>query len=96
MAGIDTGTARRMSWLTRMAAARDVALGAGTLLALHSGRDAARWVAVGAAADVADMVILAGAVRQGRLGPVQGVGMAASAAGGAVAGAVAAFGLRHG
>jgi hypothetical protein len=95
LAGIDTGTARRVTWLTRMTAGRDLALGAGTLAA-RGGGDAARWLAVGAAADLADAVILTSALRQGRLGRVRGVGMAAIAAGGAVVGTVAALRLRRG
>ena len=94
LAGIDTGTARRMTWLTRMTAVRDLALGVGTLAALRRG-DAGRWLAVGVAADLGDLVILAGAVRQGRLARVRGAGMAASAAGGVLVGAVAAVGMRR-
>ena len=95
LAGIDTGTARRMTWLTRMTAARDLALGTGTLAALRSGGDATRWLALGAAADLGDLVILSGAVRQGRLARVRGAGMAASAAGGVLVGAMAAVGMRR-
>lgn len=93
--GLDSGTARRMVWLTRMAAARDLALGAGTLAALRDGRDVARWLAVGAAADLADTVILADATRRGSFSRVRGSALVASAAGGALVGAAAALGMRR-
>jgi hypothetical protein len=100
MVGVDTATARRMSWVTRLAAARDLGLGIGTLAAVRAAGsggeavDAARWVAIGAAADVADTVIVTAALRAGRFGTIRGSLMAASAVGGAVLGAVAAVGLR--
>jgi hypothetical protein len=93
--GLDSGTARRMVWLTRMAAARDLALGAGTLAALRDGRDVARWLAVGAAADLADTVILADATRRGSFSRVRGSALVAGAAGGALVGAAAALGMRR-
>jgi hypothetical protein len=102
MVGVDTATARRMAWVTRMAAARDLALGAGTVAAVRSAgaggdaRDGARWVAIGAAADVADTLIITAALRAGRFGTIRGALMAGSAVGGAVLGAVAAVGLRRG
>lgn len=99
MLGIDTGTVRRMAWVTRLAAARDVALGLGTIAALRDGAshrdDAVRWLAIGAAADVADTLILTAALRAGRFGTVRGALMVASAVGGASLGAVAAAGMRQ-
>jgi hypothetical protein len=101
MVGVDTATARRMAWVTRLAAARDLALGVGTVAAVRGiaageeAHDAARWVAIAAAADVADTVIITAALRSGRFGSIRGSLMAASAVGGAVLGAVAAVGLRR-
>jgi hypothetical protein len=99
MLGIDTGTVRRMAWVTRLAAARDVALGLGTIAALRGGasrrEDAVRWLVIGAAADAADTVILTAALRAGRYGTVRGALMVASAVGGASLGAVAAVGMRR-
>jgi hypothetical protein len=94
--GLDSGTARRTSWLLRMTAARDAALGAGALTALAGGSDdAARWLAAGAASDLADAVVVARAMRTGRLGGVRGALVLAASASGALAGAVAAVGLRR-
>lgn len=99
MLGIDTGTVQRMAWVTRLAAARDVALGLGTVAALRDGanrsEDAARWLAIGAAADAADTVILTAALRAGRYGTVRGTLMIASAVGGAALGTAAALGMRR-
>jgi hypothetical protein len=64
--GMDTATARRVSWLTRSMAVRDGALGAGGILAgRHAG--AAPWLLGGAAADAVDAVVLSAALRQGRV-----------------------------
>jgi hypothetical protein len=93
--GLDSGTARRMSWLMRMTAARDAVLGVGALTALSGGGGAARWLAAGAASDLADTLILADAVRTGRMGGVRGTLIVASSAAGALAGTVAALGLRR-
>lgn len=101
MVGVDMGTARRMAWVTRMAAARDLALGCGTLAAArarragHPGNDVVRWLAVGAAADVADTAILTAVLRSGRFGAIRGSVMVASAIGGAALGTVAAIGMRR-
>lgn len=40
--------------IVRALGGRDVALGLGALLALRSGRDASRWLAMGAASDLVD------------------------------------------
>lgn len=93
--GLDSGTARRTSWLLRMTAARDAVLGAGALTALSGGGDAARWLAAGAASDLADALVVADAMRAGRLGGVRGALVLAASAGGAAAGVVAAAGLRR-
>ena len=93
--GLDAGSARRVVWLSQMTAGRDVALGVGTLLSALRGRDAAPWVAAGAAADAVDSVALAAAVRSGRLGGVGAVGMVGGAALAAAVGFWAAAGLRR-
>src|SRR3954468_20843013 len=54
--GIDAVTAGRVDWLVRMAGARDLALGAGTLAASKTGGQRS-WVAAGLASDVADAVV---------------------------------------
>jgi len=87
--GVDTATAKRVTFLAQMMAARDVAIGAGTAAASVGGRNPAGWLLAGAAADAVDAAAIAGALRAGRVrGPV-----ATGLVGGAAAlAAVAAFG----
>jgi hypothetical protein len=93
--GADGATSRRISWLSRMTAARDGALGVcGLLAARQSGSAAAPWIIAGAVCDAVDSVVIAGALKDGR---VKGIGPAASvplAAGAAVLGAITAARLR--
>jgi hypothetical protein len=49
--------------LTRIAGARDIALGVGTLLALREGTPARRWLQVAAAVDATDALASLGALR---------------------------------
>jgi hypothetical protein len=92
--GLDTATAKRVSFLAQMMAARDVVIGAGTAA---SGRGTGRpgaWLLAGAVADATDAVVIAGALKAGRArGPVAAgvVGIAAVAAGVAAVGALGAF-----
>lgn len=83
--GLDTATAARVSWLARMAAARDAVLGLGTLSSSARRRGQQGWLLAGATADLADALVLTHALRQGR---ARGV-----AATGTVVVAVAAAGL---
>jgi hypothetical protein len=86
--GIDSITASRVEWLVRMAGARDLALGGGTLAARRTG-GLRTWLAACVVSDAADALILAKAVRRGDVGAVMGGGAALSAvlavAGGAYA-----------
>ena len=70
--------------LTRVAGARDVALGAGTLLALREGTPARRWLQLTAAVDAGDAVASLVAWRQ--LTARRSLPSAALAAGGAATG----------
>src|SRR3954452_17939226 len=65
--GVDTATASRVAWLTRMMAVRDGALGLGALLAQRRGRDVGLWLLGGAVSDAVDAVVIAGALKQGRV-----------------------------
>src|SRR5438094_817895 len=65
--GVDRITASRVEWLVRMAGARDLALGAGTLAARRAGGQRT-WVLAAMASDVADALILGQAVRRGLVG----------------------------
>lgn len=87
--GVDTATAKRVSFLAQMMAARDMAIGAGTAASSTGGRNPAGWLLAGAVADATDAVVIAGALRSGRArGPV-----AAGIVGGAVGlSAIAVFG----
>jgi hypothetical protein len=76
--GIDAITATRVEWLVRMAGARDVALGAGTVAATRTG-GLRLWLLAGLASDTADAVVLSQAVRRGHVGRVMGSGAALSA-----------------
>jgi hypothetical protein len=87
--GVDTATAKRVTFLAQMMAARDMAIGAGTAAASTGGRNPAGWLLAGAVADATDAVVIAGALKSGRVkGP-----LAAGMVGGAVAmSALAVFG----
>jgi hypothetical protein len=93
--GLDTGTARRVGWLTRMLAGRDAALAVGGLLAARRGGDPGAWLLGGAAADAVDAVVLAQALRSGRLRGALPVIVTTGAAGAAAAGMATVAGLRR-
>ncbi|MDQ1712792.1 MAG: hypothetical protein QOE45_2242 [Frankiaceae bacterium] len=86
--GVDSGTAARVSWITRMLGAREVALGAGTLLALRRGSAGRDWLLGAAFSDAVDAVAFAGAVGRGHARAVPGGALTL------VAGASAAVGVR--
>lgn len=73
--GVDQATARRLEWLAQMAAARDIALGLGTIVATRSDRGANQWLLAGAACDAADAAAIANAVRRHQLAPIVGAGV---------------------
>jgi hypothetical protein len=93
--GLDAVTARRISWLARMTAARDIALGVGTLVSSLSGRDAEIWLLGGAASDAVDSIAIAAAVKAGRLPVLKAGSMVLLAAAAAAAGIAVADQLRH-
>lgn len=88
--GADTATARRVTWLTRMMGVRDAALGVGALASARRGRGAAGWLLGGAVSDAVDAVVLAGAIKQGRIRGVVPSAIVAGAAATAAVGLVAA------
>ena len=92
--GADTGTARRVGWLTRMTGARDAVLGTGALAA-DEGPARAAWVLGGALADAADAVIMLAALRSGRLRGIVPSAVAAGAVVAAAGGAGEALRLRR-
>jgi hypothetical protein len=94
--GADTATAQRVTWLTRMMAVRDGALGAGGVAAARRGGAApAPWLLGGAVSDAVDAIVIAAALKQGRVkGLVPRLIVPAAAATAAV-GAVTALRLRR-
>ncbi|HET8582549.1 MAG TPA: hypothetical protein VFL65_04815 [Jatrophihabitans sp.] len=95
--GADTATARRVSWMTRMLAVRDGALGVGGAIATRrgTGTAAAGWLLAGAVSDATDALVYAAALRQGRLRGAVPTLIVPGAALAAAVGAVAAAGLRR-
>lgn len=87
--GVDSGTARRTEWLARMFAAREIALGAGTYLALRrptADRPANRvWLAASAVTDAADAAVLVTAIRAGQVAVPTALFGASTAVGSVVA-----------
>jgi hypothetical protein len=92
--GLDTETAKRVTLLARMAAARDVVIGVGTLAS--RGRSQAGWLLAGAAADTADAVLIATALRQRRAAGLPAAGIALGAVAAAVLAGWAAAGVGAG
>jgi peptide-methionine (R)-S-oxide reductase len=90
--GMDTATAKRVTHLARMAAVRDIALGAGALAGLERGAGGG-WLLAGAGTDAADAVLIAGALRSGKARGLVASGIALGALASAAIGAWAAAGL---
>lgn len=95
LAGTDTATARRVTWLTRMMAIRDGAIGVGGVLAARRGTNVAPWLLAGAASDAVDTVVLAAALRNGHAKGIAATLTLPLAAGTAVAGVLTAARLRR-
>ena len=76
--GIDSGTVERTSWFGRMFGAREVALGAGLLLA-GSPEEERRWLLGGALSDAVDAVAFAEALRRGLVRTAVGASFVAAA-----------------
>jgi hypothetical protein len=92
--GVDSASAKRMAFLARMAAVRDMGLGIGTLASRNTPQ-LPLWLAVGAAADGVDALALAAATKQGVTRGPAGVAAVVTAAAAAVLGARAAVQLRR-
>lgn len=93
--GADGATAQRVTWLTRMMGVRDGVLGVGTISALRGDAGPSYWLLGPAVADSLDAVVIAQALRQGRLRGAVPAAVVVGAAGSAAVHAAAAFGLRH-
>jgi hypothetical protein len=88
--GIDAPTAKRVGWMARIAGARELAIGLGTLRAWQRQEPMAGWVAAQGISDGVDAVAFAVTAARGDVGAVRGWGLAAFAASGAVSEAVLA------
>lgn len=91
--GVDRQTAKRIGWLPRLVAGREIALGAGTLLAQRAGQDTRYWMASQAFSDATDGVAMLAALRNRHVNRVTGamfVIFAAVGVAGSTAGALAA------
>lgn len=92
--GVDSTTAERLAWMTRMVGAREVALGAGTLLALRRGRDVEEWALAQVLSDAVDSLAFGTAAARGHVRPVHGALIAAVAASATATGVAAWLDLR--
>src|SRR5947208_909045 len=96
MMGADTATAARVTWLTRMMGARDAAIGVGGVAALRGkGGAGGPWLLAGAASDAVDALVIAGALKRGRVKGIVPAAIVPLAAGTAAVGAVTALRLRR-
>ncbi|MEO9137623.1 MAG: hypothetical protein ABI345_01010 [Jatrophihabitans sp.] len=93
--GADTATAARVTWLTRMLGVRDGALGVGGLDAVRRGTSATAWLLSGGVADAVDSLVVAAAVKQGRVGGVVPRFLVLGAAGSAALHVLTAVRLRR-
>lgn len=91
--GLTDDAAREAGWLARLAGAREIGIGLGTLLAWRSGAPAAGWVAAQAISDGSDAVAFAVSAAQGRISTSRGWGMGLFALSGAVSEALTAVAL---
>jgi hypothetical protein len=92
--GADSATAKRVSWLTRMMAVRDAAIGAGGLAAARGTGSPGPWIIAGAVSDTVDAIVLTQALRQGRAKGVPAIAVVPVAAGSAALGLLTALRLR--
>jgi peptide-methionine (R)-S-oxide reductase len=82
--GVDRVSAERTAWIVRMAAARDLALAAGLIVALRNRDGSERgWLVAGALADAVDAAALGRAAAARQVAAVPAAGAAALALGGA-------------
>lgn len=80
--GVDSITARRTEWITRLLAGRETALGLGTLHAALTGRPVRPWLLAQAASDATDAAALLLAVRSGQVSTARALAVTAFASAG--------------
>ncbi len=91
--GMAPDQARDAGWLARLAGAREIGIGLGTLHAWRTGAPTAGWVAAQAISDASDAVAFATVAVQGKISAARGIGMGLFALSGAVPEALTAFAL---
>lgn len=91
--GLSEEIATQAGWLARLAGAREIGIGLGTLAAWRTGAPTAGWVAAQAISDGSDAVAFAVVATQGKISPARGWGMGLFALSGAVSEALTAMAL---
>ena len=86
--GINPEVAVQSRWLTRLAGAREIAIGVGAIRAWRRNEDPAGWILAQAISDSTDVVAFVVAAKSGKVTYKRGIGMALFAASGAVSEAV--------
>lgn len=94
--GLSEADAKAAGWLARLAGAREIAIGLGTLDAWRSGKSVDGWVAAQGISDASDAIAFATVALQGKVSPVRGWGMSLFALSGAVSEGLTAVALRRG
>jgi len=94
--GLSEADAKAAGWLARLAGAREIAIGLGTLDAWRSGKSVDGWVAAQGISDASDAIAFATVALQGRVSPVRGWGMSLFALSGAISEGLTAVALRRG
>ena len=82
--GINPEVAVQSRWLTRLAGAREIAIGVGAIRAWRRHEDPAGWILAQAISDSTDVVAFVVAAKSGKVSYKRGIGMALFAASGAV------------
>jgi len=94
--GLSEADAKAAGWLARLAGAREIAIGLGTLDAWRSGKAVDGWVAAQGISDASDAIAFATVALQGKVSPVRGWGMSLFALSGAISEGLTAAALRRG
>ena len=94
--GLSEADAKAAGWLARLAGAREIAIGLGTLDAWRSGKSVDGWVAAQGISDASDAIAFATVALQGKVSPVRGWGMSLFALSGAISEGLTAAALRRG
>lgn len=81
--GVDSVTARRTAWITRLLAGRELAIGLGTLHAVLTRRPIRPWLYTQALCDATDAIALLAATRTGQISTPRALAVIAFAAAGA-------------